>query len=143
LIVPDLPVEEAHELRDLASQRDLSLVLLTTPTSPTERVRHIVELCTGFLYCVSVTGITGTRANLPADLKDQLRRLRELTNLPLCAGFGISTVAQVQLLREVVDGIIIGSAIVRLFENSAGGRGAMVKKVGDLSSDLARALNPT
>src|SRR5579864_546520 len=116
VIVPDLPVEEAGPLAKLAAAKDFRLILLVTPTTPPKRAERIVKLSTGFVYCVSVAGITGERDRLPDELLEQLRRLRTITDLPLCVGFGISKPAHVQMLREIADGIIVGSAIVRRLE---------------------------
>jgi tryptophan synthase alpha chain len=115
-IVPDLPLEEAADLARLARERDFKLIQLVTPTTPRERAREIARLSTGFLYCVSVTGITGTRDRLPEELLTQLAWLRQETDLPLCVGFGISKPEHVRTLRDVADGIIVGSAIVRQVE---------------------------
>jgi tryptophan synthase alpha chain len=141
-IVPDLPVEEAEELMRLAADRDFKLIQLVTPTTPRQRAARIARASTGFLYCVSVTGITGERDRLPDELLDQLRWLRGQTDLPLCVGFGISRPEHVRMLREAVDGIIVGSALVRRLEQ-AGPRPLpeVVKEVGDLAQSLADALN--
>src|SRR6516162_7634262 len=112
-IVPDLPVEEADELTRLAAAHDFKLIHLVTPTTPRERAIRIAKASTGFLYVVSVTGITGERAQIPSELIDQLRWLRTQTDLPLCVGFGISKPEHVRMLRVHVDGIIVGSALVR------------------------------
>ncbi len=141
LIVPDLPVDEAQQLSTLARARDVSLILLTTPLTPPERMRRIVELSSGFLYCVSVMGITGVRRELPKELLDQLQWLRKQTPLPLCAGFGISTPEQVTMLRDAVDGVIVGSAIVRHLEKTED-RTTMIGGIGQLATELVRALNP-
>jgi tryptophan synthase alpha chain len=114
LIVPDLPVEEAEPLGALASVREISLILLVTPSTPRDRAARIARLSTGFLYCVSVTGITGERDRLPPELLDQLRWLRTQTTLPLCVGFGVSRPEHVAMLRDAADGVIVGSALVRL-----------------------------
>src|SRR5207249_10718871 len=95
LIVPDLPPEEAEPLVGAAARRDLKLILLVTPATPRDRAARIARLSTGFLYCVSVTGITGERDRLPPELLDQLRWLRTQTTLPLCVGFGVSRPEQV------------------------------------------------
>src|SRR5204862_5366193 len=105
--VPDLPVEEAEELTRLAAARDFKLIQLVTPTTPRDRAARIARASTGFLYCVSVTGITGERDRLPEELLDQLRWLRGQTDLPLCVGFGISRPEHVRMLREAADGIIV------------------------------------
>ena len=142
-IVPDLPMDEAEALARLAAERDFKLIQLVTPTTPRERAARIARLSTGFLYCVSVTGITGERDRLPEGLLDQLRWLRGQTPLPLCIGFGISRPEQVRPLRDVADGVIVGSALVRRME--AAGRRPLeevVREVGDLAQSLAEALNP-
>lgn len=142
-IVPDLPMDEAESLSRLAAARDFKLIHLITPTTPPERATRIAQLSTGFLYCVSVTGITGERESLPDQVLDQLRRLRGETKIPLCVGFGISRPEHVRMLREEVDGIIVGSAIVRRVAE-AGQRPAdqVVAEVGELARSLVAALNP-
>jgi tryptophan synthase alpha chain len=142
-IVPDLPLEEAESLARLAAARDFKLIQLITPTTPTTRAAEIARLATGFLYCVSVTGITGERDRLPDELHNQLRRLRQLTDLPLCVGFGISKPEHVRLLRDVADGVIVGSAIVRRLEQ-VGQRPleAILAEITALVQSLTAALNP-
>jgi tryptophan synthase alpha chain len=142
-IVPDLPFEESERLAQLAAVRDFKLIQLVTPTTPRPRARAIAERSTGFLYCVSVTGITGEREQLPAQLLDQLAWLREQTTLPLCVGFGVSKPAHVRMLREAVDGVIVGTALVRQIEQAATKPLAEVAEaVGALVQALATALNP-
>jgi tryptophan synthase alpha chain len=118
LIVPDLPLEESAALARLAAARDCKLVQLVTPTTPQDRARRIVAQSTGFVYCVSVTGITGERDKLPDELREQLSWLRSQTSLPLCVGFGISRPEHVRALRDVSDGVIVGSALVRRLEEA-------------------------
>jgi tryptophan synthase alpha chain len=139
-IVPDLPVDEADDLIRLAAERDFKLIHLVTPTTPRQRAARIAQSSTGFLYVVSVTGITGERAQLPAELIEQLHRLRRETDLPLCVGFGISKPEHVLMLRDHVDGIIVGSALVRRLEQ-AKPRSALVQEIGELAQGLADALN--
>jgi tryptophan synthase alpha chain len=139
-IVPDMPLEEAEELVKLAAQRDFKLVLLVTPATPHDRAIRIASLSTGFLYCVSVVGITGERQDLPVSLLDHLGWLRKQTTLPLCVGFGISTPAHVRMLRNVADGVIVGSALVRKLEEKVP-LDAMVGRVGDLVEQLSAAAN--
>lgn len=115
-IVPDLPLEEADDFARLAADRDFKVILLVTPTTPRDRAARIAKLSTGFLYCVSVTGITGERDRLPDQLLEQLRWLRQQTTLPLCVGFGVSKPEHVVMLRDVCDGVIVGSALVRRLE---------------------------
>ena len=142
-IVPDLPIEEADELTRLAAARDFKLIQLVTPTTPRDRAAHIARASTGFLYCVSVTGITGERDRLPEELLDQLRWLRGQTDLPLCVGFGISRPEHVRMLRDCADGVIVGSALVRRVEQ-AGTRPLqdVLGEVRELVRGLTSALNP-
>jgi tryptophan synthase alpha chain len=143
-IVPDLPVEESEALSRLAARRDFKLIQLVTPTTPRERARSIAQRSSGFLYCVSVTGVTGERDRLPPELLEQLAWLRRQTDLPLCVGFGISRPEHVRMLREVADGIIVASAFVRRLEK-AGSQSldAIHSAIGELAQSLAEALNPS
>jgi tryptophan synthase alpha chain len=142
-IVPDLPWDESEQLSRLAAARDFKLIQLVTPTTPRSRAVEIAHRSTGFLYCVSVAGITGERDRLPDALLDQLAWLRRQTELPLCVGFGVSRPEHVRSLREVADGVIVGSAIVRRVEQ-AGSRplDAIAAEVGELTRSLIDALNP-
>jgi tryptophan synthase alpha chain len=144
LIVPDLPIDEAEQLTRLAAMRSLALIQLVTPTTPPARAARIVRMSTGFVYCVSITGITGERDRLPETLLEQLRWLRGQTDLPLCVGFGVSRPEHVEMLRDHVDGIIVGSALVRKLEQ-AGRKApeAIAADIGELGRQLAVALNPT
>lgn len=142
LIVPDLPVDECAELSRFAAERDLKLILLVTPTTPRDRAARIAAVSTGFLYCVSVTGITGERDELPQPLLAQLAWLRQQTKLPLCVGFGISKPEHVRRLRDLADGVIVGSALVRHLETAATRALAeTVQRIGEHAQSLAAALN--
>jgi tryptophan synthase alpha chain len=140
LIVPDLTAEEADDFAKLAADNDVKLVLLVTPTTPTNRAEKIVKLCTGFLYCVSVVGITGERDRLPDTLREQLRKLREMTDLPLCVGFGVSKPDHVRQLREIADGVIVGSALVRKLENARLAPDTAIEGIAHSVNELAGAL---
>jgi len=139
LIIPDLPGDEAAEFAEIARSCGLDLVQLIAPTTPPERVERILKSAGGFVYCVSVAGTTGVRAELPAELHDQLKDLRGRTDLPLAVGFGISTPEHVDALRDVADGVIVGSAIVRQFEPPPDGKtdpARAVKNVGQLAKAM-------
>ncbi len=112
-IVPDLLVEEAADLSAICREADFSLIQLVTPTTPRERQVQIAKSSSGFLYYVSVTGITGERTELPKDLTDNVQWLRSQTDLPICIGFGISGTETAAKLAPVADGLIVGSAVVR------------------------------
>lgn len=115
-IIPDLPIEEANEWTDTAERAGLCTIFLVAPTTPPERIARIAKRSRGFLYYVSVTGITGARQELPAELAQNLALARKHANLPVAVGFGISRPEQVAMLSKAADGIIVGSAIVRLIE---------------------------
>jgi tryptophan synthase alpha chain len=141
LIVPDLPVEESAQLAAICTRGDVSLIQLVTPTTPRERAVRIANTSTGFLYYVSVAGITGERTKLPPDLVDNVGWLRTQTDLPICIGFGISQPEHVKLLAPVADGLIVGSAIVRRIAAAADQpREKVLKDVGDYVAELLAAL---
>lgn len=141
LIVPDLPVEESPQLAKICGARNLSLIQLVTPTTPRERALKICETSSGFVYYVSVTGITGERTELPPELVENVSWLRSQTPLPICIGFGINKPEHVKLLAPVADGLIVGSAVVRrVAEAAERPRDEVLKEVGDYVSELLGAF---
>ena len=141
MIVPDLPVEESPQLAAVCTSRNLSLIQLVTPTTSPDRALKIAETSSGFLYYVSVAGITGERTELPPELQDRVGWLREQTPLPICIGFGISQPEHVKLLAPVADGLIVGSAIVRrMAKAETAGRDCTLQDVGDYVSTLLAAF---
>lgn len=141
LIVPDLPVDESAALAKICAARCVSLIQLVTPVTPRDRAVRIAETSTGFLYYVSVAGITGERTQLPPDLIDNVGWLRTQTDLPICIGFGVSTPEHVKLLAPVADGLIVGSAIVRrLAAANEQPRDKVLRDVGDYVATLLAAL---
>jgi tryptophan synthase alpha chain len=140
-IVPDLPVGQSSQLADVCRREDFSLIQLVTPTTPPARALQIAEASTGFLYYVSVTGITGERSQLPAQLLDNVAWLRERTDLPVCIGFGISHPEHIRALAPVADGLIVGSAIVRRVARAGSQpRDQVCQDVGDYAESLIQAL---
>lgn len=133
LIVPDLPPEEASIFTAACQEAGLALVFFLAPTSNAERIALVGEKATGFIYVVSVTGITGARSTLPPDLADFIRRVRAQTDKRLVLGFGIGTPEQARMVSELTDGFIVGSALVR-----AGGES--VEAVRALAAGLRQAL---
>lgn len=115
-VVPDLPLEESDDLDNACRRHGLALVRLVTPTTPAERAEAIARRSTGFLYCVSVAGVTGERTALPSGLIDRITWLRERTDVPILVGFGISGPEQAAEVARVADGVIVGSAVVRQIE---------------------------
>jgi tryptophan synthase alpha chain len=142
LIVPDLPLEEAAEMSRAAQAINFKLIQLITPTTPRDRALRIAELSTGFIYYVSITGITGERDRLPDQLVEQIGWLRGQTNLPICVGFGISKPEHVRMLKQVADGIIVGSAIVRRLEAAqTRPMSEIVNEIDEFVQSLAAVLN--
>ncbi|MFB1080925.1 tryptophan synthase subunit alpha [Jeotgalibacillus sp. JSM ZJ347] len=118
LIIPDLPYEQNALVQPFISKTDLALIQLVTLTSPEERIKTLAEVSEGFLYAVSVTGITGERANISEKLESFISRLKSYSSVPVLAGFGISTPEQVKEVSSYGDGVIVGSKIVDLqFKN--------------------------
>lgn len=115
LVVPDVPLEETTNLRRLTAANKIELVLLTTPTTPTERMKLIVEASEGFIYLVSITGVTGARASIESCVEFLLQEIKKATTKPVAVGFGISKPEHVaQIAQWGADGVIVGSAMVKL-----------------------------
>ena len=136
LIIPDLPPEEGSELETISQERGIDLIYLLAPTSTEERVRIVAERSRGFIYLVSVAGVTGARESLPEDLEKFVARVRQVASQPLCIGFGISTPQQAKRVSRIADGVIIGSRLIQLMEADESLAG-----VEKLIRDLRRALD--
>ena len=115
-IVPDLPFEESDDIRAALEARGLGLIQLVTPATPAERLKTLCDASRGFVYAVTITGITGGDAGLPADLADYLDKVSALSPLPVCAGFGIRSPADVAAVGKHAAGAIVGSALVEVLE---------------------------
>jgi tryptophan synthase alpha chain len=116
LIIPDLPPEEGQELEKSTRSHGLDLVYLLSPASTEERIKLVADRSRGFIYLVSLTGVTGARDELPQELEGFVARVRARTEKPLCVGFGVSTPEQAQRIAKVADGVIVGSRIIQLFD---------------------------
>ncbi len=127
-IVPDLPFEESDELRAALDTRGLGLIQLVTPATPDERLARLCDASRGFVYAVTITGITGGDAGLPADLADYLDKVASVSPLPVCAGFGIRRAADVESVGQHAAGAIVGSALVEVIER------------GDSASEFLKGL---
>jgi tryptophan synthase alpha chain len=139
IVVPDLPVDEAGRFARVSAERGVAFCPLAAPTSTDERLRRVGELAAGFVYCVSVAGVTGVRDELPPGAVELLRRARRQVEAPVVLGFGIGSVgAAVQAAREA-DGIIIGSKLMRLVgEDGSEGAYRWLREVRGALSDVAR-----
>jgi len=122
LIVPDLPPEEAGELKGKCERAGLDLIFLVAPTSTNKRLSRVAAIASGFIYCVSLTGVTGARTDVSGDIGSMLARVRRHTDLPLVVGFGISKAEHVStVVREGgADGVVVGSALINLIESLSG-----------------------
>ena len=132
-IVPDLPPEEAEELETACAKHGLALVYLLAPTSTPDRIKLVAARSQGFIYLVSLTGVTGARTELPPDLTDFVERVRAETDKALAVGFGIGNGAQAQAVGELADGVIVGSALVKR-------AGESVESVRELAVELRAML---
>lgn len=139
-IIPDLPVEEADEICAEAARIDFKIVSLIAPNTPLERRKKIVSISTGFIYYMSVVGITGVREGLPPQLKRDVRRLQKLTSKPICVGFGIKGPQLARMVAEVADGVIVGSAIVRMVEKFGANKKRLLSEAGRFMASVSAAL---
>jgi tryptophan synthase alpha chain len=137
-IIPDLPPEEAQSWRATAKGAGVDTIFLAAPTSGPERLKTLGRLTRGFLYYVSVTGITGARTELPRELRQELEEVRSLVKCPVAVGFGISTPEQVQNLAPYVDGVVVGSAIVQQVARFTGPE--TIKDIGNFVATLKTPL---
>jgi len=112
----DLPPDEGEELRYLANKEDMDVIYLLAPTSTPERRKFIAERASGFIYYVSVTGVTGARADVRKDIGRHVAEIRKVSDLPIAVGFGISTPEHVREVAGIADGVVVGSAIVKVME---------------------------
>jgi len=136
-IIPDCPVEEAHDWIAASREAGLDNIFLVAPTSPDERIRRIDRLSSSFSYCVSIAGVTGARRDVSASTKTYLRRVRHLAKKPYVVGFGITGPAHIKALSGLADGFVVGSALVPLLEGGA--PSAAPKRVSKLIASLVRA----
>ncbi|MCK4546835.1 MAG: tryptophan synthase subunit alpha [Candidatus Eisenbacteria sp.] len=140
VIVPDVPVEEAGEIRRALSENGIPLIDLVAPTSSGSRIERIASAADGFLYLVSVTGVTGVRSALSGDLGGFVERVRERTELPLYVGFGVSTPEEARETARHADGVIVGSALIRIIQGARTNDEA-VEKVGAFLKNMKQAMN--
>jgi len=139
VIVPDLPPEEAAELLEEARSSGLATIFLLAPTSTEERIKVITSVSTGFLYYVSMTGITGARLRNISEIRGKIAGIREYTDLPICVGFGISKGEEAKRISRWADGVIVGSTLVKLIEVNSGRR-LLLPKVSRFIEGMKAAL---
>jgi len=145
VIIPDLPPEEAKQWREAAMKHGLDTIFLVAPTTPASRIEWISSRSSGFLYYVSMTGVTGSAFEISDNMLDQIRLARRASGLPVAVGFGISTPDQAARLAETADGVIVGSAMIRVVqaeEKPAAQIGAVSRLAAALSRALIRGQGP-
>lgn len=129
VIIPDLPAEEGKSLIRLMNRFDLDVILFLAPTTIAKRIKSISRLARGFIYYVSLTGVTGMRQDLAQDLRTKLKEIKKITLKPVCVGFGVSGPRQVKQIYKIADGVIVGSAIIKKIKENIN-RKDLVKNVG-------------
>lgn len=139
LLLVDLPPEEAGELLSSWPGKDLAFIRLIAPTTPEERIKKIAEDASGFIYLVSMTGVTGSAGLDPEPLKETMKFIKSATNLPVCVGFGISKPEQAAMVCEISDGAVVGSAFERIIESNLGNP-EMPEKARELAAALKKAM---
>lgn len=135
VIIPDLPPDEGKSFIKLAKSAKLDVICFISPTTSRDRMKYISGISKGFIYYVSLTGVTGPRQDLPRDLINNLKTIKKLTDKPVCVGFGVSTNFQVKQIQKIADGVIVGSAIVKKIKDNIG-KADLVKVVGKFVSQL-------
>ncbi|MBU0570478.1 MAG: tryptophan synthase subunit alpha [Candidatus Omnitrophica bacterium] len=141
VIVPDLPLEEAGMLIKEGAKQDFSVILLSAPTTPIDRFKKIAARSRGFVYYVSLTGVTGARKTFSDKISDNVKKFKKVTSMPVCVGFGISKPRHAAEMAQFADGVIVGSAIINVIEKNMGSKKKMIKDVGKFTKSIARAVH--
>ena len=137
VIVPDLPIEEAGQATRLARKNKVATIFLIAPTSPASRIKDIAERSTGFIYYVSLTGVTGAKKILPPEVSSNVRLIKRVTDKPVAVGFGISDSGQARVIAKVADGVIVGSALVKIIADKKN----LIPRISSAAKNLARAIH--
>lgn len=137
LIIPDLPFEEQAELRAAAHGAGLHVIQLVAPTSTPDRLHRACEVATGFVYCISVSGVTGARRNVAITARPLVERVRQVTGIPVAVGFGIANAETAREVATFADGVIVGSALIDLLAAPEDARGAGVDFIRELAEATA------
>lgn len=140
-LIVDLPAEEAGELKERLDEESLDMIFLLTPTSNLQRMELVASKASGFIYFVSVTGVTGARSSVSGDAKGYVAKIRKVTDLPVGVGFGISTPAQAKEVAKYADAVIVGSAIVNVIAKNPANRKKLVGEVKKFVSGLRAAMD--
>jgi len=137
VIIPDLPPEEASILRKISTKLDFSTIFLLTPTSTENRIKIVSKAASGFIYYVSLAGVTGARAKLPGEIKGKILKIKKITDKPVCVGFGVSNAVQARQISRLADGVVVGSAVINAISKNTKD---CVKKTGIFVRGLKNAV---
>ncbi|OGP15170.1 MAG: tryptophan synthase subunit alpha [Deltaproteobacteria bacterium GWA2_55_10] len=140
VLVVDLPAEECDELKSELDRNAIDFIFLLTPTSDDSRIQLVASKASGFIYFVSVTGVTGARKSLSTDIPKLVKRVRRFTKLPIGVGFGISTPAQAKEVAKSADGAVVGSAIINIIAENKGTSGRLLARMGSFVAALKRGV---
>jgi len=140
VIIPDLPPEEAREIIGISKIEHFATIFLAAPTSTKKRLKVIAARSSGFVYYVSLTGVTGARKELPRDIVEHVKGLKKITKKPICVGFGISRPEQARKMARLADGVIVGSAVIKVIEKNIGRKG-LRKSVARFVKSLEKAIH--
>ena len=141
VLIVDLPPEEAEETQKAVNKAGIELVYLIAPTSTDERISTIAKLSNSFIYLVSVTGVTGIRKNLDSNLKKFILEVKKKTKKPVCVGFGVSKSEHVNQLKKMSNGIVIGSAIIKIIEDNLKYKPKIIRKIGDFVRKIKKSTH--
>ena len=141
LIVVDLQPEEDEELIENLKDSNIDLIRLITPTTNEERLKLILQNASGFLYFVSITGITGQKSANLIELEKSIRKIKNLTDLPVVPGFGIKNAIDVKNICKISDGAVVGSSIIKIIEDNLADKKEMIRKIDLFTKDLKEATN--
>ena len=139
VLIVDLPPEEAYETQQAVNKGGIEMVYLLAPTSTKERINTVAKLSNSFIYLVSVTGVTGTRKKLDKNLEKFILKIKIITKKPVCVGFGISTKKHVKDLKKQANGIVIGSAIIKIIEENLNKNSTMITKLSKFISSIKKS----
>ena len=141
VIVPDLPLEEAGELISYGRSKEIATIFLVAPTTSIRRMKNISDSSRGFIYYVSVAGVTGARKRVPKELFARIKSLKRMTHKPISVGFGISSADDARSVAKAADGVIVGSAIVRMIGEYGRDEKMLLKKLAGFSKKIAKAVH--
>lgn len=140
VIVPDLPLEESADLQKALNLENINLIFLVSPLTDEKRLKKIISVASGFIYYVSLTGVTGARKALAGDIKSKVKIIKKMSKLPVYVGFGISTPAQAKEISKIADGVIVGSAIIKKIEANYGKKD-FLPQIAQLISSLRKSVS--